>query len=140
MGKGGLEDVVAASSSICDVDGTAGRLIYSGYDIHDLAEHSTFEEVIFLLWNGRLPSKSELEALNKQLTINRALPPDVIEAMKKFPKEAMPMEALRTAVSMLSMYDKDAEDMSPEGNLHKAVELTCADSDHCCLYRFDQKR
>ncbi|MBU6455613.1 MAG: citrate synthase [Cyanobacteria bacterium REEB67] len=124
MGKGGLEDVVAAQSAICDVDGTAGRLVYCGYDIHDLAEHSTFEEVIYLLWNGRLPSKSELATLTGQLQKNRALPKEVIEAMKKFPKEAMPMEALRTAVSMLSMYDPEAEEMSPEANLHKAVKLT----------------
>ena len=124
MGKGGLEDVVAAQSAICDVDGTAGRLIYCGYDIHDLAEHSTFEEVIYLLWNGQLPTKSELEGLNTLLKTSRALPPEVIEAMKKFPKEAMPMEALRTAVSMLSMYDKEAEAMDKEANLRKAVKLT----------------
>jgi len=124
MGKGGLEDVVAASSAICDVDGTAGKLVYCGYDIHDLAEHSSFEEVIYLLWNGQLPTKSELEALNQQLRTSRALPPEVIEAMKKYPKEAMPMEALRTAVSMLSMYDKEAEEMSPEANLRKAIKLT----------------
>ena len=124
MGKGGLEDVVAAESAICDVDGTAGRLVYCGYDIHDLAEHSTFEEVVYLLWNNRLPSKAELAELNQQLTTHRALPPEVIEQMKKFPKEAMPMEALRTAVSMLSMYDKEAELMTPEANIRKAIELT----------------
>jgi citrate synthase len=124
MGKGGLEDVVAASSAICDVDGTAGKLVYCGYDIHDLAEHSTFEEVTYLLWNGCLPTKPDLEALNHLLTTNRALPPEVIEAMKKFPKEAMPMEALRTTVSMLSMYDKEAEDMNTQANMRKAVKLT----------------
>ncbi len=124
MGKGGLEDVVAASSYICDVDGTAGRLIYCGYDIHDLAEHSTFEETIYLLWHNRLPSKAELADLNNLLTTNRALPPEVIEQMKKFPHEAMPMEALRTAVSMLSMYDKEAEVMDPEANMRKAIKLT----------------
>ena len=70
----GLRDVVAAPSSICFIDGEKGILIYSGYDIHQLAENSNFEEVIFLLWNGRLPNKAELDDLNKQLAANRALP------------------------------------------------------------------
>jgi citrate synthase len=77
-----------------------------------------------LLWHNRLPSKAELAELNDLLTTNRALPPEVIEQMKKFPKEAMPMEALRTAVSMLSMYDKEAEVMDPEANMRKAIKLT----------------
>src|SRR5271154_4068086 len=72
--KEGLEDVVAASSAICDVKGDEGRLIYRGYDIHDLAEHSTFEEVVYLLWFGHLPKKAELEKLHKDLANNRALP------------------------------------------------------------------
>jgi citrate synthase len=125
MDKGrGLEDIVAASSSICDVNGKEGRLIYQGYDIHDLAEHSTFEEVVFLLWFGRLPNKSELDNLGKELRTNRALPADVVKAMKGFPKKANPMEVLRTTVSMLSMYDADDEDNSREANIRKATRLT----------------
>lgn len=124
MNKGGLEDIVAASSSICDVNGKEGRLIYQGYDIHDLAEHSTFEEVVFLLWNGRLPNKAELESLDKDLKKNRALPPDVVKAMKALPKKANPMEVLRTTVSLLSMYDVDDELKDREANVRKATRLT----------------
>lgn len=124
MIKAGLEDIVAASSAICDVNGTEGRLIYRGYDIHDLAEHSTFEEVIYLLWQGSLPNNEQLAQLDKSLKTNRRVAPDVIKAMKEFPKDAMPMEVLRTTVSLLSMYDPDAEDSSKEANLRKAVKLT----------------
>ncbi len=124
MTKAGLEGVVAASSSICKVNGTEGRLIYQGYDIHDLAEHSTFEEVVYLLWFGRLPVKSELETLRKELGANRALPPDVIDMMKKFPKDSVPMEVLRSVTSMLSMYDPDANDNGREANIRKATRLT----------------
>ncbi|MFA6211259.1 MAG: citrate synthase [Candidatus Obscuribacterales bacterium] len=124
MGKAGLEDIVAASSAICAVDGTEGRLIYHGYDIHDLAEHSTFEETIYLLWYGRMPTKSELETLSKGLRTNRSLPAEVVKAMKQMPKEALPMEVLRTTVSMLSMYDADAEDNVREANIRKAIRLT----------------
>src|ERR1700722_12073269 len=110
MLKEGLEDVVAASSSICDAKGDEGRLIYQGYDIHDLAEHSSFEEVVYLLWFGRMPTKTELETISKQLRANRALPQQLIETMKLFPKDADPMEVLRTATSMLSFYDPDDRD------------------------------
>src|SRR5262245_7910275 len=110
----GLEDVIAAQSSICSVLGDEGRLIYRGYDIHDLAEHSNFEEVVYLLWFGRLPAKDELETLRKELGNNRKLPAEVVKAMKQFPKESVPMEVLRTATSMLSMYDPDANDNGRE--------------------------
>src|SRR5580698_3571146 len=123
MIKEGLEDVVAATSSICDVKGDEGRLIYRGYDIHDLAEHSTFEEVVYLLWFGRLPKKAELEKLTKELATNRALPAEIVEMMKKFPKKALPMEVLRTTVSALSMYDPDGDANNQEANLRKAVRL-----------------
>jgi citrate synthase len=124
MVKAGLEDIVAATSSICDVNGKEGRLIYQGYDIHDLAEHSTFEEVVYLLWFGRLPNKQELETLSKALHTNGTVPPEVIKAMKAFPKEANSMEVLRTAVSMLSMYDPDDENNDREANIRKATRLT----------------
>jgi citrate synthase len=123
MVKAGLEDIVAASSAICDVNGKEGRLIYQGYDIHDLAEHSTFEEVIYLLWFGRLPNKSELEKLSKELATNRALAPEVVASMKQFPKKAPPMEVLRTSVSMLSFYDPDDLNDSREANIRKLTRL-----------------
>ncbi len=112
------------TSAICDVKGTEGRLIYRGYDIHDLAEHSTFEEVAYLLWFGRLPKKSELETLVKELGNNRALPTGLVDLMKKFPPATTPMEVLRTAVSALSMYDPDGQNDSHEANLRKAIRLT----------------
>lgn len=124
MTKAGLEGVVAASSSICKVNGSEGRLIYQGYDIHDLAEHSNFEEVVYLLWFGRLPVESELETLKKELGANRAIPKEVIDMMKGFPKNAVPMEVLRTVTSMLSMYDPDANNNDRDSNIRKATRLT----------------
>src|SRR5262245_59448393 len=120
----GLRDVVAAPSSICYIDGEKGILIYSGYNIHELAENSTFEEVTFLLWNGRLPRRAELDELNAQLVANRAVPPEIISMIKAFPKSAVPMDALRTVVSALAFYDPDAGDSSPEGRKRKAIRLT----------------
>src|SRR5579885_574061 len=120
----GLEDVIAAESSICKVDGEKGRLIYRGYDIDDLAEHSTYEEVVYLLWFGQLPVRNELDRLYKELGASRKLPQPVINAMKNFPKEAVPMEVLRTVASMLSMYDADANEKSEEANVRKATRLT----------------
>src|SRR4029079_18269987 len=102
----GLRGVVAAQSSIGDVNGEQGILIYQGYNIHDLAEHSTFEEVVFLLWNGRLPKADELGELKERLRRNYEVPADIIAAMKTFPKDAEPMDVLRTAVSSLDFYDK----------------------------------
>ncbi|HEY9783971.1 MAG TPA: citrate synthase [Candidatus Obscuribacterales bacterium] len=124
MVKAGLEDIVAGSSTICDVNGKEGRLIYQGYDIHDLAEHSTFEEVVYLLWFGKLPNKAEFESIDKGLKMNRSLPDDVVKAMRGFPKQASPMEVLRTTVSLLSMYDPDDNDNGREANIRKATRLT----------------
>ena len=120
----GLRDVVAAPSSICFIDGEKGILVYSGYDIHQLAENSNFEEVIFLLWNGRLPNKAELDDLNKQLAANRALPAEIISMIKSFPETAVPMDSLRTAVSALAFYDPDKGDNSPEARKRQAIRLT----------------
>src|SRR5437588_12373839 len=93
----GLEGVVAAESSVGDVDGVRGVLIYQGLDIHDLAEHSTFEETIFLLWHGRLPRREELDALRRDLAANQRLPGEVLSLMRTFPRDAEPMDYLRTA-------------------------------------------
>jgi citrate synthase len=120
---GGLEDVVAATSAICDVNGKEGRLFYYGVDIHDLAAHSSFEETVFLLWHGRLPTRRELEETRTELAKNRALPPAVLGMMVEFPKTVVPMEVLRTAVSLLSMYDPDDADNSREANVRKATRL-----------------
>ncbi|MCA1594425.1 MAG: citrate synthase [Acidobacteria bacterium] len=120
----GLEGVVAAESSIGDVDGINGVLIYQGLDIHDLAEHSTFEEVVYLLWHGRLPKRAELDELRRAISENQQLPAAVVELMRRFPKDAEPMDALRTAVSALALYDSSARDISRESALRTATKLT----------------
>ncbi len=119
----GLEGVVASASAICFVDGREGRLLYQGYDIHDLAEHCTFEEVVYLLWHGDLPPRPQLEALRRELGAARALPPAVQGLLSGLPRTADPMDVLRTAVSALALYDADLEDRSREGNLRKAARL-----------------
>jgi citrate synthase len=120
----GLRGVVAAQSAIGDVNGEQGILIYQGYDIHDLAENSTFEEVIFLLWNGRLPKKDELEGLKAQFQANSDIPAEIVEMMKTFPKDANPMDVLRTSVSALGFYDKDGHGTDRETAVKTAVKLT----------------
>jgi citrate synthase len=120
----GLEGVVAATSSICFIDGDAGILAYRGIDIHDLADKSTFEETCYLLWHGKLPSRAELEDLNKKLAAERKLDPAIIALIRSFPKSAIPMEVLRTAVSALSAYDSEAEKMDHDTNVRKAIRLT----------------
>jgi len=121
--KAGLEDVVAASSSICYLDGEHGVLAYRGYDIHDLADHATFEEVCYLLWHGRLPNKAELGELQSQLAVARPLPEGILRLMRSLPP-APAMDVLRTLVSALSHYDPGANDMSPEGRYRTSVRLT----------------
>ena len=120
----GLEGVVAAESSIGDVDGINGVLIYQGLDIHDLAEHATFEEVVYLLWHGRLPKREELAALRRELAAEMTLPAEVSELLRRFPGDAEPMDSLRTAVSALAFYDAGARDLSREGALRTATKLT----------------
>ena len=119
----GLEGIIAAESRICFIDGDAGILSYQGYDIRTLGEHATFEEVIFLLWNGRLPKQSELDELKAGLVAHRELPAPVEAFLKVLPKDVVPMAALRTAVSMLALYDPLAQEMSPEANHTKALKL-----------------
>src|SRR3954470_1133743 len=122
--KAGLEDIIAGESGICYIDGVKGILAYRGFNIHELATNSTFEETCYLLWFGRLPKQAELDDISKTLSSSRAIPQQVIDSMKAMPKKALPMEVLRTSISMLSMYDAEAEDMSPEANLRKAIRLT----------------
>ena len=120
----GLRGVVAAQSSIGDVDGINGVLIYQGYDIHDLAEHSSFEEVVYLLWHGRLPNSAELDELKAELRSNYGVPAEVIEMMKTFPKDADPMDVLRTAVSSLDFYDKNGHGTDRAHATAAATKLT----------------
>lgn len=120
----GLRDVVAAPSNICFIDGDKGVLAYCGFNIHDLARQSTFEEVIYLLWHGRLPKPDELASLKAELSANRELPAGLLDLIKAFPRTAVPMDALRTAVSALAFYDADQADNSLEANRRKAVRLT----------------
>src|SRR5581483_8080765 len=103
----GLEGVVAGESEICYIDGYAGILSYRGYNIHTLAEHATFEEVIWLLWKGALPKRNELDRLKADLFAEYGIAPDVTEFLKAHLKSS-PMDVLRTAVSMLSLYDPSA--------------------------------
>lgn len=121
--KGGLEDVVATSSTICYLDGDKGVLAYCGYDIHDLARHATFEEVCYLLWHRRLPTRAELGDLQSQLAAARALPEPVVRLMRMLPPSDG-MDALRTLTSALAHYDPEAADDSPQAQYRKAVRLT----------------
>ncbi len=120
----GLRGVVAATSSIGDVNGEQGILIYEGYDIHDLARNSTFEEVVFLLWHGRLPNRSELDELKSSLAECYELPAALLDLMRQYPRDAEPMDTLRTSISALDFYDKTARDTSREASLRTATRLT----------------
>lgn len=119
----GLEGVVATTSRICYIDGERGVLSYFGYNINTLAEHATFEEVIYLLWNGALPNRSELKELKAGLVAERELPQNVVEFLAHIPEGSAPMDVLRTAISMLSLYDPIARDNSMEANRKKALKL-----------------
>jgi citrate synthase len=120
----GLEGVVAAPSDICFIDGTAGRLVYRGYEIGDLVENSTFEETAFLLWESKLPNRSELSKLKSNFSTQAALPPHTLAILKALPKTTEPMDALRTACSSLSSIDPDLQSNEPEANLRKAIRMT----------------
>jgi len=120
----GLEGIVATTSSICWIDGDAGVLSYRGIDIHQLAERSTFEETTYLLWFGKLPSASDLASFTKQLADAREIDPKVIDLLRSVPTSATPMEVLRTAVSLLSIYDTDEKDSSHDANVRKSFRLT----------------
>src|SRR5205807_3810030 len=99
--KGGLEGIVATISSICYIDGDQGVLAYRGIDIHELADHSNFEETCYLLWYGKLPARNELKELRERLADARKLDPAIIDLLRTAPKDAQPMDVLRTAVSAL---------------------------------------
>ena len=120
----GLEGIIATKSAICWIDGDAGVLSYRGIDIHQLAEHSNFEETTYLLWFGVLPTASQLADFSKELAFSRALNWRIYEFLRNVPTDATPMEVLRTAVSLLSLYDPDEKDSSHESNVRKSYRLT----------------
>lgn len=122
--KGGLQGVVVADSSTSLVDGENGRLIYEGYKIEDLAENALFEEIVFLLWNKRLPNRAELDALTREIAAEAVIPAEIIALLKALPKDANSMAVLRTAVSALAHYDADSENMDKAVVEKKAVRLT----------------
>ncbi len=119
----GLDGIVAGQSSICFIDGTKGELVYRGINIDDLATNASFEEVVYLLWHGNLPKKDELVKFQKELAANRAIPDAIVSFLKTVPKKAVPMDVLRTAVSLLGLYDEESRDNSIEANRRKAVRL-----------------
>src|SRR5438309_2400930 len=120
----GLEDVIAGESGICHIDGDNGILAYRGIDIHELADNSTFEETCYLLWYGKLPTRDELRGLRDRLAEERKLDSSIYERLKDVPKNALPMDMLRTMVSTLSFFDPDEKSNSREANLNKSIRLT----------------
>jgi citrate synthase len=120
----GLEGIVATTSSICYIDGDRGVLAYRGIDVHELADHSNFEETCYLLWFGRLPNPSELKDLQQRLAQERSLDPAIIEFLRTVPKGALAMDVLRTVVSALAFYDPDDKNNDHDANVRKSIRLT----------------
>jgi citrate synthase len=120
----GLKGIIAADTTICDVDGDIGKLIYRGYNIHDLAKNSTFEETAYLLFKGELPTAAQLNDFNNILVRCRDLEPPILNFLKSLPRNTPPMTALRSAVSMCGVYDPLAEVQTPEANFQKSIRLT----------------
>lgn len=120
----GLEDVVANTSEICYLDGQEGRLLYRGYNIHDLVDGgASFEEVVYLLWHGELPNQKELALLRAGIGRDRAIKPQVLSLLQSMPNDANAMEVLRTAVSYAGHFDPDNADTSVQANVRKATRL-----------------
>jgi len=119
----GLEGIVAARTALSFVNGREGRLYYRGIEVSGLVKHSTFEEVIYLLFFGELPKEDELEQFSNDLSRARSLPPDIEPIIQLIPTHVHPMSMLRTVVSALALYDPDADDNSREANLRKGLKL-----------------
>jgi citrate synthase len=119
----GLKGVYFDRSRVCFIDGRAGELRYRGYSIHDLAEHSSFEETCYLLLKGELPNREQLNRFDSELKATRALP-DAIYRLVEIVKTAHPMDVLRTAVSALAAFDPEAADNSPQAIVRKGMRLT----------------
>ena len=122
--KAGLEGVVAVPSTICFIDGNEGRLVYRGYEIGDLVEHATFEEVAFLLWGSDLPNTVQLESLKSDFGRTAALPANVVSLLRELPKQTHPMDALRTAISALATTDPYLDQNTPAADRRKSIHLT----------------
>ncbi|MBI4772191.1 MAG: citrate synthase [Chloroflexi bacterium] len=120
----GLAGVIAAQTALSSVDGQNGVLTYLGINIHELAEHATYEEVLYLLWYGKLPNATELQALQRDQAAARALPADVMALLRAAPKDTVPMAVLRTAVSALAFSDPEVEDISIDATRRKGARLT----------------
>jgi citrate synthase len=120
----GLEGVIATTSSICYIDGDRGVLAYRGIDIHELADHSTFEEVCFLLWYGKLPTRTELQNLRAAMAEERKLDQGILNLLRQAPRSVLPMDVLRTTVSALAFYDPEAMQNDLAANQRKAIRLT----------------
>jgi len=120
---GSLKDVIAAPTAISTIDGIQGRLIYRGYQIEDLAEHATFDEVVYLLWEGELPTRAQLDAFTARTAAGRAVPDVVIEHLRMMPPDAHPLAALRSGVSLLAHYDPQSESMDRQATRAKAERL-----------------
>jgi citrate synthase len=120
----GLDGVVIDSSRICSIDGTKGELIYRGFDIRELADKASFEEVTYLLWNGSLPTRSELDAFHSALKPHFAVPKETLDVLRLFPKSSSPMHALRTAVSSLAASDPDSEGVDLDNVRRIGLRLT----------------
>lgn len=120
----GLEGVLACESSIAYIDGSIPELSFRGYDIHDIAQTLTFEQVAFLIWHDRIPTADELRTFSTDLAGRRAIPQQITDLLRAMPSGAHPMAGLRTAVSMLGVLDPQAENIGPEDNLRKATNLT----------------
>src|SRR6516162_8404050 len=118
----GLAGVIAGETAICWVDPNAG-LMYRGYDIHEMGDKATFEEVAYLLLNGELPNAKQLKEFKEQIASQRALPKEVNQMLQLLPRETHPMDMLRTGVSMLSAFDKDLSDNSHDANIRKSIKL-----------------
>src|ERR1700739_3487773 len=121
----GLEGVVATTSKICYIDGDRGVLAYRGIDIHEVADHSNFEETCYLLWFGKLPTRRELRELHDRLAEERKLDASIITLLRNAPRHALPMDVLRTAVSALSFYDPEEKNNDLKDTTHTAIPLYC---------------
>ena len=119
----GLDDIYVKESSICLVDGIEGRLLYRGWDIRDLAQHSSFEETVYILIHGRLPTKDELAEARRAFGESRAIGPEIVKLLRCMPEDAPPIDVLRTAVSYLSNFDKERDDPTRGANMRKAQRL-----------------
>src|SRR5437764_9097100 len=135
----GLEGVVANTTRLSDVIGDKGQLIYCGYDINELVGKVTYKEVIYLLWHKKLPNRRELDAFLRELRGQRQLPEPVVDFLKTAPKDANAMDVIRTAISMLGLYDPDnGKEITPEINRQRAIRITAkigviAAKFHCAI-------